>query len=211
MNYDDSISKIENNIKKINELHETIVKKTNEVAQKIETLNKKKTLKMDDSTPFLVFQNKILHNELTYLNNHKQIINSSLNTMLVSTSENITMMALTLITMYKDIIGSDNKLVKNSKKDENTKIVSDIIHNLELIEHIINDIKNYNTELSENVKTNNLHCKTLEKNINIICGHIELEFQKHKNDIEKTLEYFMDYTNKILEQENNMIILKFVS
>ena len=100
----DNILKIENNIKKINELHDIISKKVNEVNQRIENFNKKKNLKLEDSTPFLVFQNKILQNELLYLNNHKQIINSSLNSMIYGISENITMMALTVITMYKDVI-----------------------------------------------------------------------------------------------------------
>ena len=86
MNLNESIMKIENNIKKINEIHDIIAKKVNEVNQRIENFNKKKNLKLEDSTPFLVFQNKILQNELLYLNNHKQIINSSLNTMIFGIS-----------------------------------------------------------------------------------------------------------------------------
>ena len=206
------ISKIENNIKKINELHDVISKKVNEVNQRIDNFNKKKNLKLEDSTPFLVFQNKILQNELLYLNNHKQIINSSLNTMIFGISENITMMALTVITMYKDVITGENKLVKVShKKDDNIKIVSDIDYNLDLINCMIIDLRKYNEELNDTIKKNNLHAKTLHENIEFVCGHVELEYKKHSNDIQKTLEYFMQYTEKIIEQNEYMILLKFVS
>jgi hypothetical protein len=206
------ISKIENNIKKINELHDVIAKKVNEVNQRIDNFNKKKNLKLEDSTPFLVFQNKILQNELLYLNNHKQIINSSLNTMIYGISENITMMALTVITMYKDVITGENKLVKVShKKDDNIKIVSDIDYNLDLINSMIVDLRKYNEELNDTIKKNNLHAKTLHENLEFVCGHVELEYKKHSNDIQKTLEYFMQYTEKIIEQNEYMILLKFVS
>lgn len=208
----DNITKIENNIKKINELHDIISKKVNEVNQRIDNFNKKKNLKLEDSTPFLVFQNKILQNELLYLNNHKQIINSSLNNMIYGISENITMMALTVITMYKDVITGENKLVKVShKKDDNIKIVGDINYNLDLINCMIVDLRKYNEELNDTIKKNNLHAKTLHENIEFVCGHVELEYKKHNNDIQKTLEYFMQYTEKIIEQNEYMILLKFVS
>jgi len=208
----ENIMKIENNIKKINDLHDIISKKVNEVNQRIETFNKKKNLKLEDSTPFLVFQNKILQNELLYLNNHKQIINSSLNNMIYGISENITMMALTVITMYKDVITGENKLVKIShKKDDNIKIVSDITYNLDLINSMIIDLRKYNEELNDTIKKNNLHAKTLHENIEFVCGHVELEYKKHTNDIQKALEYFTQYTEKIIEQNEYMILLKFVS
>jgi len=208
----DNIMKIENNIKKINELHDIISKKVNEVNQRIENFNKKKNLKLEDSTPFLVFQNKILQNELLYLNNHKQIINSSLNLMIYGISENITMMALTVITMYKDVITGENKLVKVShKKDNNIKIVGDIDYNLDLINCMIIELRKYNEDLNDTITKNNLHAKTLHENIEFVCGHVELEYKKHNNDIQKTLEYFMQYTGKIIEQNEYMILLKFVS
>jgi hypothetical protein len=212
MKLNESILQIENNIKKINEIHDIIAKKVNEVNQRIENFNKKKNLKLEDSTPFLVFQNKILHNELLYLNNHKQIINSSLNSMIFNISENVTMMALTVITMYKDVITGENKLVKVSvKKDDCVKIIGDISYNLELINGMITDLRKYNEELSETIKKNNLHANTLHENIEFVCCHVELEFKKHNNDINTTLEYFSKYTEKIIEQNDSMILLKFVS
>jgi hypothetical protein len=212
MNLTENITKIENNIKKINEIHDNISKKVNEVNQRIENFNKKKNLKLEDSTPFLVFQNKILHNELLYLNNHKSIINSSLNSMIFGISENITMMALTVITMYKDVIAGENKLVKVSKKtDDNIKTVGDIDYNLILINSMLMDLRKYNEDLNDNITKSNLHAKTLHENIEFVCGHVELEYKKHTNDINKALEYFTQYTEKIIEQNDNMILLKFVS
>ena len=212
MNLNENITKIENNIKKINEMHDIISKKVNEVNQRIENFNKKKNLKLEDSTPFLVFQNKILHNELLYLNNHKSIINTSLISMIFGISENITMMALTVITMYKDVISGENKLVKiSTKKDDNIKIVSDIDYNLILINSMLIDLRKYNEELNDNITKSNLHAKTLHENIEFVCGHVELEYKKHTNDINKALEYFTQYTEKIIEQNEYMILLKFVS
>ncbi len=212
MKLNENIMIIENNIKKINELYETVSKKTNEVSQKIDNFNKKRNLKLDDSTPFLVYQNKILHNELSYLNNHKQIIHVSLNSMLTGISENITMMALTLITMYKEDLSKDNKLVKISSNKENiVKIVGDITHNLDLIKGIIDGLRKYNLELNESIMKSNFHVNTLNENVEFVCGHMELEYKKHMNDIEKTLEYFISYTGKIIEQNENMLLLKFVS
>lgn len=212
MNLNENIMKIENNIKKINDIHDIIAKKVNEVNQRIENFNKKKNLKLEDSTPFLVFQNKILHNELLYLNNHKSIINSSLLSMIFGISENITMMALTVITMYKEVIVGENKLVKVSKKmDDNIKIVGDINYNLILINSMLKDLREYNEDLNDNITKSNLHAKTLHENIEFVCGHVELEYKKHANDINKALEYFIQYTEKIIEQNDNMILLKFVS
>lgn len=212
MKLNENITIIENNIKKINEIYENVSRKTNEVLQKIENFNKKKSLKLDDSTPFLVYQNKILHNELSYLNNHKQIINVSLNSMLVGISENITMMALTLITMHKEDISNQNKLVKiSSNKDLIIKIVGDITHNLDLIKDIIEGLRKYNLELNESITKNNFHVNTLNENVEFICCHMELEYKKHLNDIEKTLDYFVSYTGKIIEQNENMVLLKFVT
>ncbi len=212
MNYTSKIQDIENNIKKINDIHDNVSKKSNEINAKIEMLNKKKNLKLDDSTQLLAFQNKLIHNELVYLNNHRTTINSSLSSMLLSLSENITLMALSVITMNKDILNNDNNLIKSSnKKDEIEKIVSDIEHNLNLIHNLICHIRDYNKELTESIKNNNLHCNTLNENLEFVCGHIELEYNKYKNDVEKILDYFITYTNKILEQNENMILLKFIS
>jgi hypothetical protein len=212
MTLTENITIIENNIKKINELYEIVSKKTNEVSQKIDNFNKKKSLKLDDSTPFLIYQNKILHNELSYLNNHKQIIDVSLNSMLQGISENISMMSLTLLTMYKEDLANDNKLVKiSSNKDFIVKIVADITHNLDLIKGIIEGLRKYNSELNDSVTKSNFHVYTLNENVEFICSHMELEYKKHLNDIEKTLEYFVNYTNKIIEQNENMVLLKFVS
>ena len=212
INMNENITKIENNIKKINDMHDIISKKVNEVNQRIDIFNQKKNLKLEDSTPFLVFQNKILHNELSYLNNHKSIINSSLNLMIFGISENITMMALTVITMYKDVITGENKLIKIShKKDDNVKIVGDIDYNLKLINSMLTDLRKYNEDLNDNIIKSNLHAKTIHENIEFVCGHVELEYKKHTNDINKALEYFTQYTEKIIEQNDNMILLKFVS
>jgi predicted nuclease with TOPRIM domain len=72
MNYNDCINKIENNMNILNECHDKLLNKANEIKVKIDMLNKK--MNISDTMPLLTFQNKIIHNELFYLNNMKSII-----------------------------------------------------------------------------------------------------------------------------------------
>ena len=60
--------------------------------------------------------------------------------------------------MNKDILNTENSLIKSSsKKDEIEKIVNDITHNLNLINNLISHIREYNKELTETIKNSNLH------------------------------------------------------
>ncbi len=45
------------------------------------------------------------------------------------------------------------------------------------------DLRKYNEDLNDTIKKSNLHAKTLHENIEFVCGHVELEYRKHNNDI----------------------------
>jgi hypothetical protein len=212
MNYDESISIIENNLVKINESSEKLLNKSNDVKVKIDMLTKKNNIKLDESVDLLDFQNRVLHNELFYLSNIKSIIVSNLSKILLQISEGLTMLTLSVVSMYKDIIDCDNKPVKiSNKKDKKDKIIHDIVNNLDFLKEILNEIKEYNKKLYANLIENKFHCNTLNNTIDIKCMHIELEYNKTKNDLEQTLKYFIDFTTNMSEQIDNMTIHNFIT
>lgn len=209
MNYDDCINKIENNMNILNECHDKLLNKANEIKVKIDMLNKK--MNISDTMPLLTFQNKIIHNELFYLNNMKSIINQNLNNTMLSSSETITLMTLSVTSMYKNIIACESKPVKiSNKKDNIVKIVGDIKFNLDFLDGLISEIKQHNKTLYGTLMTNKFHCETLDMNMDVKCGHIELEYKKNKNDVDTTLNYFVTYTEKMAEQIQNMTLHNFL-
>jgi hypothetical protein len=46
--------------------------------------------------------------------------------------------------------------------------------------------------------------------MDVKCGHIELEYKKNKNEVDKTLDYYVMFTNKMVEQLNNMVLHNFL-
>jgi hypothetical protein len=210
MNYEECINKIENNMKILNECHDKLLNKANDIKVKMDMLNKK--MNISDSMQLLTFQNRIIYNELFYLNNMKSIIHQSLNNTLLSSSETITLMTLSVTSMYKNIVACESKPVKNSNKKDNViKIVGDIKFNLDFLDGLISEIKQHNKTLYGTLIDNKFHCNTLDMNMDVKCGHIELEYKKNKNDVEKTLDYYVEFTNMMGEEIKNMVIHNFIS
>jgi hypothetical protein len=209
MNYEECINKIENNMAILNECHDKLLNKANDIKVKMDMLNKK--MNIVDSMQLLTFQNKIIHNELSYLNTMKPIIYQSLNNTLLTSSETITLMTLSVASMYKNIVGNESKPVKiSNKKDNIVKMVGDIKFNLDFLDGLILEIKQHNKILYGTLIDNKFHCNTLDINMDVKCGHIELEYKKNKNDVDISLGYYVQFTNMMVEQINNMILHKFL-
>ncbi len=197
------VKKIDNNIKNLNN-------KSSEIRLKIEMLIKKVNLKLEDSTQLLQFQHSIIINEINYIKSLKQILLSNINSHLYYLSENISMLAISVLNVYKDIPGNNTKtILMTNKNDEYLKIVSDITFNLNYIHEILDNFKNYNQKLSEEMKTGNFHCKTLENDISNVYNHINLEYLKYVNDMEKRIAYYVEFSNNISEQIDNMKLASF--
>jgi hypothetical protein len=206
----DKYNIINTNIEIINNIIYNLLNKYNEVNKKIEML-KNNNLKFNDTSKMLIFQNKIIKNELLYFNNHKYIIQNNIKPILLKISEDITFICLSVIGIYRDIAINDNKPLKISKKTDTINIIiNDIEYNINLIETVIKKIKEYNTKLYNDLINSNFHCKTLHNNINIKCTHIELEYLKLKNEYINTIDYFIDYSNCIAKQIDNMLIYNFI-
>jgi hypothetical protein len=208
--YDDSLEKVNNTIKKIDHTIKNLTNKSSEIRLKIEMLMKKVNLKLVDSTQLLQFQQSILVNEINYLKNLKQILLSNINGQLYYLSENIAMLAISVLNVYKDIPGSDTKTINmTSKHDDFTKIVSDITFNLNYVHEILDNFKKYNDELFQEMMVGNFHCKTLKNDMSNIYNHINLEYTKYVDDMEKRMEYFVEFSVNINDQLDNMKISSF--
>jgi hypothetical protein len=208
--YDDSLDIVNSTIKKIDNTIKNLSNKSSEIRLKIEMLMKKVNLKLVDSTQLLQFQQSIVVNEINYLKNLKQILLSNINGQLYYLSENIAMLSISVLNVYKDIPGSDTKTISmTGKADEFSKIVGDITFNLNYIHEILDNFKKYNEELFQEMMTGNFHCKTLKNDMSNIYNHINLEYTKYVDDMQKRMEYFVEFSTNINEQLDNMKISSF--
>ena len=208
--YDESLEKVNNTIKKIDSIIKNLNNKSSEIRLKIEMLIKKVNLKLQDATQLLQFQHSVLINEINYLKNLKQILLSNINSHLYYLSENISMLAVSVLNIHKDIpVNKTKTILMTSKKDEFSKIVSDITFNLNYINEILENFKKYNEQLSEEMNSGNFHCKTLKNDMSNVYDHINLEYLKYVNDMEKRMEYYVEFSNNVNEQLDNMKISNF--
>ena len=208
--YDESLEKVNNTIKKIDSIIKNLNNKSSEIRLKIEMLIKKVNLKLQDATQLLQFQHSVLINEINYLKNLKQILLSNINSHLYYLSENISMLAISVLNIHKDIpVNKTKTILMTNKKDEFSKIVSDITFNLNYINEILENFKKYNEQLSEEMNSGNFHCKTLKNDMSNVYDHINIEYIKYVNDMEKRMEYYVEFSNNVNEQLDNMKISNF--
>ena len=99
--YDESLEKVNNTIKKIDSIIKNLNNKSSEIRLKIEMLIKKVNLKLQDATQLLQFQHSVLINEINYLKNLKQILLSNINSHLYYLSENISMLAISVLKTFQ--------------------------------------------------------------------------------------------------------------
>jgi hypothetical protein len=208
--YGESLDIISSTIKKLDIMLKNTTNKSSEIRLKVEMLMKKVNLKLVDSTQLLQFQHTILVNEINYLKNLKQILLSNINSQLYYLSENIAMMAVSILNVYKDIHGNDVKNISiTTKNDEYPKIVSDITFNLNYISEILVNFKKYNDDLFEEMVTGNFHAKTLKNDVANVYNHINIEYVKYVDDMEKRMEYYVEFSKNISDQLDNMKISEF--
>jgi hypothetical protein len=204
-----------NNIKKIDNVITNLTNKTTEIDSKIDMLKKKKNLKLEDATQLLKFQNEIIIEETKHLKNLKLILSDNVKTQLYILSENISMLVISILNIYKDIqdnnsINNINIIVQMTNKNDNiTKIISDIMTNMNYINDMLVKFKTFNMNLSSDMFNNNFHCNTLKTDMENTYNHINTEYLKYLNDLDTRINYFMEFSNKISEYLNNMIISDF--
>jgi chromosome segregation ATPase len=211
-NYENNIEILNQNIKKMDETINLLSSKSTEVKAKIDMLVNKVNLKLENSTQLLQFQQSIINNEITYFKNLKNILISNVHNQLYDLSENITFLTMSVVNIYKDIPNSDNKLTPMSQKSDSlTKILSDISHNLEYINEMLNKFKTYNEQLTVDMSKGNFHCKTLQKDMENIYNHIDTEYNKFVHNANQRMEYYIEFSNNICSQVESTKIAPFYS
>ena len=207
---DEKIEIYYNNIKKIDNVITNLTNKSTEIEFKIDMLKKKKNLKLEDSTQLLKFQLDIILAESKHLKNLKLILSENVKTQLYMLSENILMLVISILNIYKDIQDNMNIPVQMTQKNDTlTKIISDIMINMNYINEMLIKFKNYNNTLSSEMFNGNFHCNTLKTDMENTYNHINTEYLKYSNDLETRINYFIEFSNKISEYLDNMIISDF--
>jgi hypothetical protein len=210
LSYEGKIQTLNENIKKIDENIIDLMTKANDIKIKIDMLVNKVNLKLENSTQLLQFQQSIIMNELNYFKNLKTILLMNVNNQLYDLSENISFLTMSVVNIYKDISTSDKKQVAMTHKNDSfLKIVSDINHNFEYIKEMLANFVIYNKQLTKEMKDGNFHCKTLQKDMENIYNHINTEYLKYVHNASQRIEYYVEFSNKIIEQIDSTKISEF--
>jgi hypothetical protein len=198
------------NIKKIDNVITNLTNKSTEIECKIEMLKNKKNLKLEDATQLLKFQHDIIITEMKHLKNLKSILSENVKTQLYILSENISMLVISILNIYKDIQDNTSITIQMTQKNDNiSKIISDITINMKYINEMLINFKKYNDNLSLEMFNGNFHCNTLQTDMENMYNHINTEYLKYSNDLDKRIDYFLQFSNKISEYLDNMIISDF--
>ena len=184
---------------------------------KIIMLMNKTVLQLEDSTHLLKFQNTVIRNEIQYLTALKNMIATSCLNQFFDISENITMVGVSYLNIYKDIepkvlpadAKSDTKVKMSCKKSPLTKILTDISSNMNFIRDLMNDLRIYNTTLTGDMISGNFHCATLHNDLEKKYDSINLEYNKFHTALTKNIDYFTDFTNIINDHINNAKLRAF--
>jgi hypothetical protein len=210
LSYEGKIQTLNENIKKIDENIIDLMTKANDIKIKIDMLVNKVNLKLENSTQLLQFQQSIIMNELNYFKNLKTILLMNVNNQLYDLSENISFLTMSVVNIYKDISTSDKKQVAMTHKNDSfLKIVSDINHNFDYIKEMLANFVIYNKQLTKEMKDGNFHCKTLQKDMENIYNHINTEYLKYVHNASQRIEYYVEFSNKIIEQIDSTKISEF--
>ena len=220
MNYaslDEKTTKIIENIETLNGKLSLIKKKIFTINGVNNKLAKNKMLKQDENNN-LAFQSVMLKNELSYYSNIYNFTKSKYFKELSELSEYISIILVTLnkleignVEKKKDIF---NKIIytKISLKETPCVLIdlnNKITNNLRLIDKFIKLFEQYIKELKAQNNNKNLHSNNFEININYKKEIVSIEYNKYCNKLIKTIDYFFECTNNIINQLDTSNLLIF--
>jgi len=214
---DEKTNKIMDNIETLNS-KVTIIKRKiltiNNVNQKLE---KNKILKQDENSN-LAFQSVMLKNEFSYYLNIYNFTKSKYSKELKELSEYI---IIILVSLNKLEIGNDekkkeifNQIIYAKKSAKKTTgdlkdIFNNIINNLKLVDKFIKLFDEYIKQLKTQNNSKNLHSNNFEININYKKEIITIEYNKYCDKFTKTINYFLQCTDNVINQLDTSNLLKF--
>lgn len=210
-NIDKQIDNINNAFKLINDKIKKYQSKYNIINDQIEMLKKKTHLNLDDTTKLLRFQNNLIFNEITYLKNMKQIMNSQINNELYKLSDKLAIMAISILNLNKDINQDNLTHINRSKKTDTIgKKIKSISNNFVHIKDLLLKIKNYNKQINNDMMKGNYHCKTLDMDISIKRIHIFIEYKRYASVFEAIIEHFDELSVAIITQIKHKSLFNFL-
>jgi len=210
-NIDKQIDNINNAFKFINEKIKKYQSKYNIINDQIEMLKKKTHLNLDDTTKLLRFQNNLIFNEITYLKNMKQIMNSQINSELYKLSDKLAIMAISILNLNKDINQDNLTHINRSKKTDTIgKKIKSISNNFVHIKDLLLKIKDYNKQINNDMMKGNYHCKTLDMDISIKRIHIFIEYKRYASVFEAIIEHFDELSVAIIKQIKHKSLFNFL-
>ncbi len=129
---------------------------------------------------------------------------------MLTLSENIVMFFISVQNVYKEIPNVEIKHPQiSSKKDNISKIVTDINLNLNCLRSILLDFDNFNKKFTENISKGNFHVLTLSSDMRTVYAHILLEYNKYVNDTSSRMTYYNTFAMNVMEQIPNMKICNY--
>ena len=201
---DDYVKKYEESISSINAIIVMLNEKSTEIKGKITELSNKVHLELEKSTHLLQFQHHLIANEINYIETLKASVNYNLTHHLYSLSENISMMCITYMNIYKDIHPTDDfdryKVKCSSKKDTINKLIADITFNLASLDKLSEHIRHFRELSTKEKQIKMFHSGTLDNDIEAVQNHIQNEVRKYRNIYNTKVSYFTDFLDILNKQ-----------
>ena len=216
-NLEGKTSQVINNLQKLNTNMNLLKKKIIMINNVNSKLEKNKILKQDANSN-LSFQSSMLKNEFSYYTNIYNVIIDKYSKELFELSEYV---LIILISLNKLEIGNIdkkkhifNKIIYTRKFTKKTsgnlkEIFNNILNNLKLVDEFILLFNDYIKNLEIQNTSKNLHSNNFEININYKKDIITIEYNKYCNKFVKTINYFMECTDNVINQIETSKLLKF--
>ena len=219
MDYKDIFIKTNKIIENLHKLNTNVHKLKNKIIQlnKINSsLENNKIYKPEDNN--IVFQSDILKNEFKYYNNIYNIFLDKYSKDLYELSEYILIILISLTKLEIENKNSINSIFSNIvyttqitsvSSDKLKEIINNIINNLKIVDEFIKLIEDYLEKLSQNNKNKNIHNNNFELNIKYKRDAIMLEYKKHCDKFIKSIEYFRESSDTVINQIETSKLLNF--
>lgn len=218
-NLENKTNKIIENLQGLNNNISSLKKKISMITNINSKLEKNKILKQDINSN-LSFQSSMLRNECTY---YKNIYNSILNKYSKELFELSEYILIILLSLNKLEIGNSekkkiifNKIIHTKKGTDTSKtygklkeVFSNIINNLKAVDEYIQLFDKYINKLKIENTDKNLHSNNFEINIKHKKDIIVLEYNKYCEKFVKTINYFVEFSENVIDQIETSKLLNF--
>jgi hypothetical protein len=214
---DDKTSTIVSNLQVLNNNISLLKKKIQMINNINSKLEKNKILKQDSNSN-LSFQSYMLKNECSYYTNIYNIIIDKYSKELFELADYILIILVSLNKL--EIENNDkkknifSKIILTKKFTKKTsgnlkQLFTGIINNLKVVDEFIQLFNIYIKQIKSQNNNKNLHSNNFEININYKKDLITIEYKKYCDKFIKTIDYFMECSNCVINQIETSKLLKF--